>query len=280
MFDAAETARAPMSMTRDEQAAVLRACEGRRYRFRDQVIISLALGTGLREHEIVALDNDDVFDGEGHARQRFPLRTFKGHRRARSRGRTTPQEAILPDSVRALLQLFRDHKRSAGQSLLGDAPLFVSQKRRRLSARMVREMFAGVQAAAGLERRFTFHHTRHSFCTDLYLLTGNLRLVQRAARHASIQTTVIYTHPPDEQLLHAIRGLDAARGGERLDDHFGDTGAFTSRNLVLSESAPGTPRAFSAVSQNWITPPGSPPTPRPAPCSNRPRRVSARRVSR
>jgi integrase/recombinase XerC len=38
------------------------------------VLISLALGTGLREHEVLALDYGDVFDEDGRARRRVTLR--------------------------------------------------------------------------------------------------------------------------------------------------------------------------------------------------------------
>jgi hypothetical protein len=36
---------------------------------------------------------------------------------------------------------------------------------------------------------------------------SDLFLAQRFARHASPLTTVIYTHPSDEELLERVRGL-------------------------------------------------------------------------
>ena len=41
---------------------------------RDHLIISLALGTGLRLGEIVGLDVGDVFNGNGRPRIRFRIR--------------------------------------------------------------------------------------------------------------------------------------------------------------------------------------------------------------
>jgi len=296
MFDG-EAVRAPRSMTRAEQLALLGACEGRRYAARDGLLIALALGTGLREHELVALNVGDVLEPGGRVRQRVPLRVFKGHRRVRARRAAQDQEAILSDGVRRLLAAYGDHKRSVRESMDAAAPLFVSQKGHRLSTRTVRRVFAEVQNAAGLERRFTFHHTRHSFCTDLYLLTGNLRLVQRAARHASIQTTVVYTHPPDEQLLSAVRALDAARAaeGDRFTrggtgpaargehpcgatDRFLNTPLITFQNPVFSQSAPGMRQGFSGSHENPTAPPAYPPGPPARGTRQRPRRVSARRT--
>jgi hypothetical protein len=37
----------------------------------------MALGTALREHELVALDMRDVYDDDGSPRRRVALRTFK-----------------------------------------------------------------------------------------------------------------------------------------------------------------------------------------------------------
>lgn len=44
---------------------------------RGHVIFAVALGAGLREHELLALDVGDVFDEDGRARRRVTLRAFK-----------------------------------------------------------------------------------------------------------------------------------------------------------------------------------------------------------
>ena len=54
------------------------------------------------------------------------------------------------------------------------------------------------------------HTLRHTFATDLYRETKNLRLVQKALGHASVATTQIYTHIVDEELEEALRGFRAA----------------------------------------------------------------------
>ncbi len=60
-----------------EQAQLLAATGQRRGAFRDHILLSLALGTGLREHELVALDVGDVMDSDGKVRRRVDLRVFK-----------------------------------------------------------------------------------------------------------------------------------------------------------------------------------------------------------
>ena len=58
-----------------------------------------------------------------------------------------------------------------------------------------------------VDRHEGFHATRHSAVTAVYRATGNLFLAQRFARHASPLTTIIYTHPSDEELYAGVRDL-------------------------------------------------------------------------
>ena len=52
----------PKTLTTDEQRALLRVTGEHKRGFRDHVFFSLALGTALREHELVALNVGDVSD--------------------------------------------------------------------------------------------------------------------------------------------------------------------------------------------------------------------------
>ncbi|ACY13444.1 tyrosine-type recombinase/integrase [Haliangium ochraceum] len=204
------TRRPPKSLTEHEQRLLLKASGEHRAGFRDHVIFSIALGTGLREHEILSLDVGDVFDGAGSgvgasgakARRRLQLRVFK-----RSSDSPAEQEVILPDVVRAKLDKLYRWKKRNGESLAADAPIFVSRKGNRLSARQLRERFHHWQERAGFERRLGFHALRHTACSNIYRRTKDIRLTQRFARHKSIVTTSIYAHPTDEDLFRAVLDL-------------------------------------------------------------------------
>jgi integrase/recombinase XerC len=71
----------PTTLTVDEQRAVLRATAAN---LRDHLVVSLALGTGLRLAEIVGLDVGDVFapDETPRARVRVRAAIAKGGRAA------------------------------------------------------------------------------------------------------------------------------------------------------------------------------------------------------
>ena len=189
------------TMTDHELAAVLRASGQHRDGWRDHVLISLAVATGLREHELLALDIGDIFDGAGRARRHIILRVFK-----RSAAEPAPQEVVLSETVRRKLNKLYRLRRSDGE-LAPDEPVFISRRGTRLSARQLRHVFRQWQERAGLDRRFCVHALRHTACSGVYRRTKDIRLTQRFARHKSITTTSIYTHPTDDELLRAVQEL-------------------------------------------------------------------------
>lgn len=201
----------PRTLDDGEQALLLKVTGAHARGYRDHVLFSAALGTALRQAELLGLNMGDVYTAAGRPRRRFPLSVFK-----RSNKDVDMQEAILPDNLIHKLQRYREWKRLRGESLEPAAPLFLSRQaqipwsggaRRRLSARMYREAFKRWQKRAGFTRFFNVHALRHTALSNLYRDTKDLRLVQRVARHKSVTTTQIYTHPTDEDVLRAVRGM-------------------------------------------------------------------------
>ena len=196
-------ARPVRTLTEEEQRQLLKVTGQRLDGFRDHLLYSLALATGLRQHELLALNVGDVLpENSDRVRRRLPLRVFKG-----SRNESDPQEVILPELVREKIKKFLDVRKRDGAVLSSSTPLFLSRIGRRLSARQVRDTFAQWQKRAGFERLFHFHSLRHAACTNLYRRTKDLRLTQRFGRHKSVLTTTIYTHPSDEDLLRSVQDL-------------------------------------------------------------------------
>lgn len=209
-------ARAPLTLTGHETKLLLQVTGERVAGLRDHVLYSLALATGLREHELVALNIGDVFDAQGRAKRRVTLLVFKGSKKKntedeagpkRSRPSLVPQETILSDAVRAKLEKLLLVRQRAGETILPESPVFVSRLNRRLSTRQVRHGIVVWQRQAGFERRVNFHMLRHTACSNLQRRTNDLRLTQRFGRHVSIQTTTRYTHPTDEDLVRGVQLL-------------------------------------------------------------------------
>jgi len=187
----------PQSLTHGEQKALLRAT---RRNLRDQVIYSLALGTGLRLAEIVGLNVGDVYTPDERPKNRVRLRP-----EIAKNGRAG--DVFLPDALLVKLRRFWRHKATRREGLQSEAPLFCSQSRTRISPRRVQFAFRTWQVKAGFDRLYPFHALRHTAVTNVYRASRDLFLAQRFARHVSPLTTTIYTHPSDEELFSKIRGL-------------------------------------------------------------------------
>ena len=188
----------PPTLTTNEQKLILRVTAKHS---RDHVIISMALGTGLRLGELVGLDVGDVFapDGTPKTRVRIRREIAKGGRAG---------DVFLPDRLVTKMARFWKWKMRRGEQLDAAAPLFCAQSGRRLSKRRVQFLWRQWQERAGFDRLYPFHSLRHSSVTNVYRQTRDLFLAQRFARHASPLTTTVYTHPSDDEMRNRIRGLN------------------------------------------------------------------------
>lgn len=187
----------PTSLTRDEQLAVRQITTGHP---RDHLIISLALGTGLRLGELVGLNVGDLYFPDGRPRQRVRVRA-----EIAKRGRAG--DVFIPDALMPKLERFHGYKVGRRESVEPGAPLLCSQGRRRISPRRIQVVFRCAQVAAGFDRLYGFHALRHTSVTNVYRSSRDLFLAQRFARHASPLTTVVYTHVSDEDLRDQVRRL-------------------------------------------------------------------------
>jgi integrase len=228
---------APRTLSLEEAEQLLEATGQHVDGFRDHVIFHLALATALREHEIVALNVGDVVREIAGAAPRAargprrPGRAARGPRRPgraargpgvtirtwiqlrvfkRSRhaaGDVEDQQVVLPRIVRLKLEKFIGWKKKHGEDLRPGAPLFLSRFRRRLSTRQIRNLNEVWQQRAGFDRVHPFHRMRHTALSQLYDSTGDVLLVQKAARHASGRSTEIYMHPSNDRLQAEVEKL-------------------------------------------------------------------------
>ena len=187
----------PKTLTASEQERLLHATAGHP---RDHLIVSLALGTGLRLGELVGLDVGDIYFPDGEPRLRVRVRP-----QIAKRGRTG--DVFLPDALVDKLRRFWRYKLDRGERLEPSSPLLCALSRRRISPRRVQVAIRAWQVRAGFDRLYPFHALRHTAVTNVYRASQNLFLAQRFARHASPLTTTIYTHPSDDELRSQVRHL-------------------------------------------------------------------------
>ncbi len=145
--------------------------------FRDQLMLELLYGAGLRVSELVGLDYGHVDWGQGVAR-------------ILGKGR---KERLCPLGQAAMqcLTYFRD---SYAPATGPDDPVMIDDKGSRLGIRRVQLQLKEYLALAGLPMDITPHKLRHSFATHLLNNGADLRVVQDLLGHANLSTTQVYTH--------------------------------------------------------------------------------------
>ena len=158
---------------------------------RDQAMLELLYGCGLRLAELLSLDLDSVSAGSAEL-----VVTGKGNKT-----RVLPVGKPALKALRAWLQ--------ARASLVHDPDqraLFVSQRGRRLSPSSVQQRLRRAALARGLEDHLHPHKLRHSFATHVLESSGDLRAVQELLGHANLATTQVYTHLDFQHLAKIYDG--------------------------------------------------------------------------
>jgi len=150
---------------------------------RDQCIVELLYGCGMRVGELVGLnlraDDDhgwiDAADASAHV-------LGKGSKR-----RSVPVGRAALKALRAWLELRSELARADEPALL------VGARGARISADQVRARLKRRAQRAGLPTHVHPHMLRHSFATHVLQSSGDLRAVQELLGHANITTTQVYT---------------------------------------------------------------------------------------
>ena len=165
---------------------------------RDRAFLLTLADTGLRVHEACNMRRGDIDWNEGRA-----IIIGKGDKQAVVRFSTRSLVALKEYlSLRASLDgtsrrplpslpLFARHDKGAGKKI---KPITTTTGRNIVS-KYVR-LALGEQA----EGRITPHSFRHYFVTTVMRASGNLKLAQELARHASIQVTQRYAHLSNDEL--------------------------------------------------------------------------------
>jgi integrase/recombinase XerC len=165
---------------------------------RDQAFILTLSDTGLRVHEACNLRRGDIDWNEGRA-----MIVGKGNKQAVVRFSTRCMRALqVYLANRAPLDgvtgrplpsrpLFARHDKGAGKKI---KPITTTTGRNIVSEYV--RLALGDEA----EGRITPHSFRHYFVTTVLRASGNLKLAQELARHASIQVTQRYAHLSDDEL--------------------------------------------------------------------------------
>jgi len=186
---------------------------------RDRCLLTLMLNAGLRASEALNVRVRDVDWVSGQ----LMVRQGKGKK---------DRAVWLNDADLELLRAWKARRPVASERL------FTTLKGTPINDRDLREMVKRRAHKAGIGKDVHPHLLRHTFATDLYRATTDIRLVQKTLGHADVSTTMLYTHLVDDAVAHAMRTL---RHGEPRSDAPAPTGG-----ARLHSRASSPPRAEMA----------------------------------
>jgi len=147
---------------------------------RDQVIIELLYGSGLRVSELVGLNLENLDLESGLIRV-----LGKG-----SKERVVPITNHAIQAIEGYLGMRKDNTKI----------LLLNYQGTRLSARSVRRILDKLVAKLSLVQHVSPHMLRHSFATHMLDGGADLRSVQELLGHQKLSSTQIYTHLTRERL--------------------------------------------------------------------------------
>ena len=162
---------------------------------RNQAIVELLYGTGMRVTELSSLNVDDInldddiikVMGKGSKERIIPF--------------SKPAKTAIYNYLKYREQVPRENYH---QSLLSKA-LFINCIGKRLSPRSIRRMINKYMQLACLNKKISPHVFRHTFATHLLNGGADLRSVQELLGHESLSTTQIYTHITKDKLIKTYK---------------------------------------------------------------------------
>ncbi len=155
---------------------------------RNQAVLALCYGSGLRIAEALSLTGRDIPLG------RQIMLTGKG-----GKTRLVP---ILPVVSEAVTEYMRQSPYQLGP----DAPIFRGARGGVLRAEIIQGEVRRLRGALGLPETATPHALRHSFATHLLAGGGDLRTIQQLLGHESLSTTQRYTDVDAARLIDIHAG--------------------------------------------------------------------------
>jgi integrase/recombinase XerC len=159
-------------------------------RRRDELILELLYGCGLRVHELAALDKDSLALGAG---------TLTVLGKGRKERNVPVGRLCLAAHARYLeSRAFLKHPTTGAQD---PRALLLSQRGRRLGIRQIQNLVSRYGALGAGRADLHPHALRHMCATHMLEGGADLRVIQEFLGHQSLSTTQRYTHLSMEQLL-------------------------------------------------------------------------------
>ena len=162
---------------------------------RDQAVVTLLYGCGLRISEALSLTGSDLPLG--------PVLRIIG------KGGKERLVPVIEPARAAVTQ----YARLCPYDISRNGPLFLGARGGALSPRLIQKVMEKARAQLGLPATATPHAMRHSFATHLLNAGGDLRAIQELLGHSSLSTTQAYTGVDTARLMEVYARAHPQGGG-------------------------------------------------------------------
>ena len=182
----------PPVLTMEECLTIFQVVDNPKHK----LLLLIGYGAGLRVSEIVTLQWRDILFEEF----KIHLKNAKGKK---------DRMVMLPLSIIETLKMYR--KLTNGKDYVFEGQ-FAGEP---YSTRSAQAVLRIALKKSGLEKKATIHTLRHSFATHLLENGTDIRYIQSFLGHASIKTTMVYTHLGKSAVNKIQSPLDRLVANER-----------------------------------------------------------------
>lgn len=215
--------KAPIEIFSDDEIKLLKSSlDGHRYK----CIILMALGTGLRQGELLGLKWTDInmdtcelkverslkqvniIAADGSKEYKTIIQTPK----SKTSIRTVPIPSALIPIIKEHVKIKTSEKLKAGSSYINSDYIFTTELGKTIDARNLTKCYKRILNKAGITYK-KFHSLRHTYATKLFESNVPLKTVQILLGHSDISMTAnIYTHVMPKEKIKAVENLNSLFG--------------------------------------------------------------------
>lgn len=158
---------------------------------RNQCIIEVLYGCGLRVSELIELKISNINFKEGYLK-------------VEGKGRKVRFVPLADYTMKLILDYLKNIRYHYKINKKYEDYVFLNSRGSSMSRVIVFVIIKELAEKAGINKKISPHTFRHSFATHLLQNGADLRYIQEMLGHSSITTTEIYTHLKTEELRDVI----------------------------------------------------------------------------
>lgn len=177
----------PKYLKKNEIDTFVESIDGK-YATRDIAMARVMLN-GLRRTEVQNANIKDIEEVNGNYILVVPM----------GKGEKPRRVVLYPETFEAIQNYLKEDYRQYSKN----EALFITQDGKRLSGSAIYKQTKKYLSKFGKED-LSPHKLRHTFATELYNRTGDIRATQEQLGHISANTTMIYTHFDDESRIDKV----------------------------------------------------------------------------